>query len=93
MADLPIFERMPTGIPEGLAARATAQLPQTVDRELFADILIAAAGDPMMVSVLLRLKPSGILGAYVARGETRPACKRAFASQLGFSPPASGLAD
>jgi glutathione S-transferase len=41
-----------------------------------------------MVSVLLRLKSSGILdeypnlSAYLARGETRPAYKRAFAAQL-----------
>ena len=47
-----------------------------------------SAGDLMMVSVLLRLKPSGILGespnlaAYVARGEARPAYKRAFDDQL-----------
>ena len=47
-----------------------------------------SAGDLMMVSVLLRLKPSGILGeyrnlsTYVARGEARPAYKRAFAAQL-----------
>jgi glutathione S-transferase len=43
-----------------------------------------SAGDLMMVSVLLRLRPSGVLGehpnlaAYVARGEARPAYKRAF---------------
>jgi len=47
-----------------------------------------SAGDLMMVSVLLRLKPSGILGqyptlaAYVARGEARPAYQRAFVAQL-----------
>jgi glutathione S-transferase len=47
-----------------------------------------SAGDLMMVSVLLRLRPSGILdefpklSAYVARGEARPAYKRAFAAQL-----------
>jgi glutathione S-transferase len=47
-----------------------------------------SAGDLMMVSVLLRLKPSGLLNefpklaAYVARGETRPAYQRAFAAQL-----------
>ncbi|HWK01824.1 MAG TPA: glutathione S-transferase family protein [Xanthobacteraceae bacterium] len=47
-----------------------------------------SAGDLMMVSVLLRLRPSGILdefpslAAYVARGEARPAYKRAFAAQL-----------
>ncbi|MBN8989607.1 MAG: glutathione S-transferase family protein [Rhizobiales bacterium] len=46
------------------------------------------AGDLMMVSVLLRLKLSGILNeypnlaAYVARGESRPAYQRAFAAQL-----------
>src|ERR1700693_1106134 len=48
-----------------------------------------SAGDLMMVSVLLRLKSSGILdgypnlAAYVARGEARPAYKRAFEPQLG----------
>jgi glutathione S-transferase len=47
-----------------------------------------SAGDLMMVSVLLRLRSSGILdeypslAAYVARGEARPAYKRAFAAQL-----------
>jgi glutathione S-transferase len=56
-----------------------------------------SAGDLMMVSVLLRLKSSGILDefanltAYVARGEARPAYKQAFAAQLeinadGFPP-------
>ena len=50
-----------------------------------------SAGDLMMVSVLLRVKPSGILNefqnlaAYVARGEARPAYKRAFAAQLAFN--------
>ena len=47
-----------------------------------------SAGDLMMVSVLLRLRASGLLNehanlsAYVARGEARPAYKRAFAAQL-----------
>ncbi|HEY2751723.1 glutathione S-transferase family protein [Phenylobacterium sp.] len=47
-----------------------------------------SAGDLMMVSVLLRLGGSGMLdeypnlSAYVARGEARPAYKRAFAAQL-----------
>jgi glutathione S-transferase len=47
-----------------------------------------SAGDLMMVSVLLRTRPSGILdefpnlAAYVARGEARPAYKRAFEAQL-----------
>ena len=47
-----------------------------------------SAGDLIMVSVLLRLTPSGLLdefpklAAYVARGEARPAYKRAFDAQL-----------
>ena len=47
-----------------------------------------SAADLMMVSVLLRCRPSGILdefpklAAYVARGEARPAYKRAFEAQL-----------
>jgi glutathione S-transferase len=47
-----------------------------------------SAGDLMMGSVLLRLKLSGVLdeyanlAAYVARGEARPAYKRAFDAQL-----------
>lgn len=47
-----------------------------------------SAGDLMMVSVLLRTRPSGILNefpnlaAYVARGEVRPAYTRAFDAQL-----------
>ncbi|HEX7054329.1 MAG TPA: glutathione S-transferase family protein [Burkholderiales bacterium] len=47
-----------------------------------------SAGDLMIVSVLLRLRASGILdefpnlAAYVARGEARPAYRRAFAAQL-----------
>ena len=47
-----------------------------------------SAGDLMMVSVLLRLKASGLLdeypnlSAYVGRGEARPAYRRAFDAQL-----------
>jgi glutathione S-transferase len=47
-----------------------------------------SAGDLMMVAVLLRLRVSGMLdefpnlSAYVARGEARPAYKRAFDAQL-----------
>lgn len=47
-----------------------------------------SAGDLMMITVLRRLKSSNILeeypnlSAYVARGEERPAFKRAFEAQL-----------
>ncbi|HEU5398330.1 MAG TPA: glutathione S-transferase family protein [Gammaproteobacteria bacterium] len=50
-----------------------------------------SAGDLMMVSVLLRLRASGLLddfpnlAAYVARGEARPAYQRAFAAQLAVN--------
>ncbi|HEY0467896.1 MAG TPA: glutathione S-transferase family protein [Polyangiaceae bacterium] len=49
------------------------------------------AGDLLMVSVLLRLRASGILdefpnlASYVARGEARPAYKRAFDAQLAVN--------
>ena len=54
-----------------------------------------SAGDLMMVSVLLRLRMSGLLdeypslAAYVARGEGRPAYQRAFAAQLAVNAPPS----
>ncbi|WP_163879502.1 glutathione S-transferase family protein [Rhizobium laguerreae] len=54
-----------------------------------------SAGDLLMVTVLLRLKGSAILeeypnlSAYVARGEARPAYKRAFAAQLAVFTAAS----
>lgn len=52
---------------------------------------VFSAGDLLMVSVLLRLRASGILdefpklAAYVARGEARPAYQRAFAAQLAVN--------
>ena len=54
-----------------------------------------SAGDLLMVSVLLRLRSSGLLdefpnlAAYVARGEARPAYQRAFAAQLAVNKPPS----
>jgi len=54
-----------------------------------------SAGDLLMVTVLRRLSGSEILdaypnlSAYVARGETRPAYKRAFADQLAVFTAAS----
>lgn len=55
-----------------------------------------SAGDLVMVGVLRRLNGSGLLdefpnlAAYVVRGETRPAFKRAFDAQLAFN---SGKSD
>jgi glutathione S-transferase len=54
-----------------------------------------SAGDLLMVSVLRRLNASGILNeypnlsAYVARGEARPAFRRAFDAQLALFTAAS----
>jgi glutathione S-transferase len=52
-----------------------------------------SAGDLMMASVLLRARASGLLdeypnlATYVARGEARPAYKRAFADQFAINKP------
>ena len=78
-------ERLPV-----VKGRIRERLEQLSGRLGDADWLDGAfsAGDLMMVSVLLRLKSSGMLdeypnlAAYVARGEARPAYKRAFDAQL-----------
>jgi glutathione S-transferase len=70
--------------------RVRNRLKQLSDRLGDADWLEGSfsAGDLMMVSVLLRLRASGLLdeypnlSAYVARSEARPAYKRAFDAQL-----------
>ncbi|MEG8040154.1 glutathione S-transferase family protein [Sphingomonas sp. LR60] len=55
-----------------------------------------SAGDLMMVSVLLRFRVTRLLdefptlAGYVARGEARPAYRRAFAAQLAINAPPSG---
>jgi len=79
--------------------RIRSRLSQLSARLADADWLDGAfsAGDLLMVSVLLRLRASGLLNeypnlaAYVARGEARPAYKRAFEAQLAVNaakPPA-----
>jgi len=73
--------------------RIRARLVQLSARLGDADWLDGAfsAGDLMMVSVLLRLRPSGLLdefpslAEYVARGEARPAYQRAFAAQWAIN--------
>lgn len=75
--------------------RVRDRLKQLAARLGSADWLDGAfsAGDLMMASVLLRLRASGLLdeqptlAAYVARGEARPAYKRAFADQLAVNAP------
>jgi glutathione S-transferase len=76
-----------------VADRARDRLKQLSARLSDAEWLDGAfsAGDLLMASVLLRFRPSGILNefsnlaAYVARGEARPAYKRAFAAQLAIN--------
>jgi glutathione S-transferase len=100
----PILEFANAKLLEGDKPWATERLPLVLDRlrtpvnQLAARLGDAewldgafSAGDLMMVHVLQRLKPSGLLNefpslaAYVARGEARPAYKRAFAAQLAVN--------
>jgi glutathione S-transferase len=77
--------------------RIRNRLGELADRLGDADWLDGAfsAGDLLMVHALLRLSGSGILeeypniSAYVARGQARPAYKRAFAAQLAVFTAAS----
>jgi len=76
-----------------VAERIRGRLGQLSARLADADWLDGAfsAGDLMMVHVLQRVKPSGILSefanlaAYVARAEARPAYKRAFDAQFAIN--------
>ena len=76
-----------------VADRVRGRMQQLSARLGDADWLDGAfsAGDLMMVSVLLRLRPSALLDgypnlvAYLARGEARPAYKRAFEAQLAVN--------
>ena len=78
-------ERMPL-----VSERVRGRLKQVSVRLGDAEWLDGAfsAGDLMMVSVLLRMRASGLLdefvnlAGYVSRGEARPAYKRAFDAQL-----------
>jgi glutathione S-transferase len=102
----PILELVTAKILEGDRPWAAERLPLVKDRirdrmSQLSDRLGDAdwldgpftAGDLMMVSVLLRLRPSGLLdespklAAYVARGEARPAYERAFAAQRAINAP------
>jgi glutathione S-transferase len=99
----PILELVTAKFPEGDKPWSKARLPlieQRIDNRLQqlvarlgdADWLDGgfSAGDLMMVSVLLRLRPSGILNRfptlsdYVARGEARPAYQRAFGARAAI---------
>ncbi|WP_186038377.1 glutathione S-transferase family protein [Burkholderia gladioli] len=72
--------------------RIPARLDELSERLGTADWLDGAfsVGDLMMVAVLLRLKPSGLLdefprlAVYAARAVARPAYQRAFAAQLAL---------
>ena len=104
----PILDLTIARIVEGVKQWAQERLPLVMDRARVrlgqlsarlggADWLDGAfsAGDLLMVSVLLRLRMSGLLdeypnlGAYVTRGEARPAYQRAFAAQLAINAPPS----
>lgn len=86
-------ERVPL-VEERIRKRLTELAAHLGDREWLDGGF--SAGDLMTISVLLRVKPSGLLEAhptlraYVARGEARPAYQRAFAAQLAVFTAASG---
>jgi glutathione S-transferase len=105
----PILELVTAKFDEGDKPWAQERLPLVKDRIRNRLVRLSArlgdadwldgefsAGDLMMVSVLLRLRPSGLLdefptlAAYVARGEARPAYQRAFAAQLAVNRPQAG---
>jgi glutathione S-transferase len=81
-------ERMPL-VRDRIRARLTQLSDYLGDAEWLDDAF--SAGDLIMMHVLLRLRPSGLLdeyptlAAYVARGEARPAYQRAFAAQLAIN--------
>lgn len=102
----PILELVTVRFSEGDKPWAEARLPLVKERIRARLAQLAArlgdaewldgafsAGDLMMVSVLLRSRPSGLLdefpelAAYAARGEARPAYGRAFAAQWAFNNP------
>jgi glutathione S-transferase len=104
----PILELVTVKFAEGDKPWAEARLPLVEERIRERLVQLAArlgdadwldgafsAGDLMMVSVLLRLRPSGILDEfpaladYVAHGEARPAYQRAFDAQWAFNNPGS----
>ena len=97
-----LFERETKGFEERLPIldqRVRDRLGQLSNRLGDADWLDGAfsAGDLLMVTVLRRLHGAGLLedypnlSAYVARGEARPAFKRAFDDQLAvFTAASSG---
>ncbi len=100
----PILELVTAKILEGDKPWTKERLPRVMERvrerlrQLSARLGDAdwldgafSAGDLMMVHVLQRLKPSGVLdefpslAAYVARAEARSAYQRAFAAQLAVN--------
>jgi glutathione S-transferase len=102
----PILDLQTAKFAEGDKPWAAERMPLVVDRikqrlALLQDHLgdsewldgEFSAGDLVMISVLQRVKPSGILNefpklaAYVARGEARPAYKRAYEAQYAYNNP------
>ncbi|HEX4534704.1 MAG TPA: hypothetical protein VH000_10770 [Rhizomicrobium sp.] len=78
-------ERMPF-VPDRIRVRLGEPSKRLGDTEWLDGAF--SAGDLLTIEVLRRLSASGLLNeypnlaAYVARGEARPAFKRAFAAQL-----------
>ena len=85
-SDKPWFEERQLLLKDRLRVRLGELSVRLGDAEWLDDAF--SAGDLLMVTVLRRLNGSGMLAefpnlfAYVARGEARPAFKRAFEAQL-----------
>ncbi|WSH68413.1 glutathione S-transferase family protein (plasmid) [Rhizobium ruizarguesonis] len=92
-SDEPWYEQRRPVVEEGIRNRLSDLSSRLRDADWLDGVF--SAGDLLMVSVPRRLKSTGILheyhnlSAYVARGETRPAFKRAFDAQLAVFTAAS----
>ncbi|KQY27763.1 glutathione S-transferase [Caulobacter sp. Root487D2Y] len=90
----PWFEERLSGLEQQVRVRLSDLSNRLGDAEWLDGAF--SAGDIAMVTVLRRLGSSGLvqdypnLAAYVARGEARPAFKRAFDAQLAVFAAASG---
>ena len=85
--DKPWFEQRQPQL-EARARKTLGDLSNHLGQAEWLEGATFTAGDLMMLGVLFRSKPTGILdefpklAAYMARGEARPAFQRAFAAQL-----------
>lgn len=89
--DKPWFDQRMANLSDQIRTRLSQLAARLGEKEWLEGAF--SAGDLMMVSVLLRIRASGILDefpnltAYLRRGEARPAYQRAFAAQRAINAP------